>query len=159
MTRVVDISSLPMSSSVRKLNAHLFAKRGSGEAATGKQSLQVAGAIVPAKKARLRQSSKPLMNANELAFEAQLRVMLPGAFVHAQAVHLQIANGTRYTPDFMSYEPMNGGRVCFWEVKGGRKIFDGAGEKLKAAAHLYKWAVFHLVWQEAGVWQQQRILP
>lgn len=151
MNRAADLSSLPMSPAVKKLNSHLLA-------ATVKQSLTVAGAIVPAKKPRLRQSSKPLMNANELAFEAHLRAMLPGAFVHAQAVHLQIANGTRYTPDFVSFEPFSG-RVCFWEVKGSKKIFDGAGEKLKAAAHLYKWAVFNLVWCEAGVWQQQRILP
>jgi hypothetical protein len=151
MKRTVDLSSLPMSPAVRKLNAHLFG-------ATVKQSLQVRGKIVPAKKTRLRQSSKPKLNSNETAFEAHLRATLGGAFIHAQDVHLQLANGVRYTPDFMTYEPFSG-RVCFWEVKGTRKIFDGAGEKLKTAARLYKWAVFHLVWFEAGAWQQQRILP
>jgi len=151
VSRSVDIASLPMSASVRKLNAHLLGS-------TGKQALQVAGEIVPAKRARLRQSSKPKLNANEMAFEAHLRATLGGAFLHAQDVHLQLANGVRYTPDFLTYEPFSG-RVCFWEVKGTRKIFDGAGEKLKTAARLYKWAVFHLVWFEAGAWQQQRILP
>jgi hypothetical protein len=64
----------------------------------------------------------------------------------------------RYTPDFLTLEPFSG-RLCFWEVKGTRKIFDGAGEKLKIAAAKYRWAVFTLVWREDGEWQQPRILP
>jgi hypothetical protein len=112
---------------------------------------------VTSKKKRLRQSTKPLQNSNELAFEMHLRELLPNAYVHPQAVTLGLANGVRYTPDFMSYEPLNGGRLCFWEVKGPRKIFDGAGEKLKIAASKYREFIFTLVWEEHGEWQQQRI--
>lgn len=107
---------------------------------------------------RLRQRSKPLMNANEEAFGAHLSLILPGAKRHAQAVTLGLANGVRYTPDWMTFEPFSG-RLCFWEVKGTRKIFDGAGEKLKIAAGQYREFVFTLVWREGGEWQQQRIRP
>lgn len=147
--RGTDINVLPVSDATRRLNPDLFGGAGGGKTP----------AVVDSAKKRLRQSAKPLLNANEVAFEAQLRGMLPGAFIWSQSVHLQIANGTRYTPDFVSYEPMNAGRLVAWEVKGTRKIFDGAGEKLKTAAAKFRGMTFFLVWREAGQWQQQRILP
>lgn len=139
-----------MSGATRRLNANL----GIG------QGMAKAGVVaVDSPKKRLRQAAKPLQNANELAFEAQLLATLPGAVIWAQSFHFQIANGTRYTPDFVTYEPMNHGRLVVWEVKGTRKIFDGAGEKLKAAAAKFRGITFYLVWREAGEWKQQRILP
>ena len=110
----------------------------------------------PAGRQRLRQKQGEKMNSNELRFGAYLRLQLPHAKLHPQAVTLGIANGTRYTPDWMSYEPMSG-RLCFWEVKGTHKIFDGAGEKLKVAAAQYPEFIFTLVWHEDGEWLQQRI--
>lgn len=152
MSRAISIETLPMSAATRRLNAHLGLGQGMAKA-------QTTAAQVESPKKRLRQSSKPLLNANEQAFEAHLKGTLPMAFIWAQAVHLQLANGTRYTPDFVTYEPIPHGRLVAWEVKGKSKIFDGAGEKLKVAATKFRGITFYLVWFEGGVWQQQRILP
>jgi len=149
-SRAISLSDLHMSATTRRLNAGLGI--GKGIAASGVVAVE-------SPKKRLRQSARPLQNANELAFEAQLLATLPGAFIWPQSIHLQIANGTRYTPDFVTFEPINHGRLVAWEVKGSRKIFDGAGEKLKAAATKFRGIVFYLVWREAGEWVQQRILP
>lgn len=155
--RLKSISELPMSAATRRLNPQYQPPQLDGMPAHVAHEILESEAGAKKPKKRLRQNSKPLQNANELAFEAHLRAVLPSAYIHPQAVTLVLANGVRYTPDFISYEPMNGGRLCLWEVKGPRKIFDGAGEKLKIAASKYREFIFTLCWLEAGVWQQQRI--
>lgn len=152
MSRAISIDTLPMSATTRRLNAHLGLGQGMAKA-------QTAAGPVDSPRKRLRQTSKPRLNANERAFEAYLQGTMPTAFIWPQAVHLQIANGLRYTPDFVTYEPLPHGRLVAWEVKGTKKIFDGAGEKLKVAASKFRGVVFYLVWNKGGVWQQQRILP
>lgn len=150
--RLTSIAELPMSKSTRLLNPHLAPE------GVSPFTQSLIAEVAPTRK-RLRQSSKPRLNPNENAFAAHLRDVLPDAFHYAQAIHLQLANGVRYTPDFATHEPLNHGKLTFWEVKGTQKIFDGAGEKLKIAAALFPSALFYLVWREAGAWQQQRILP
>jgi hypothetical protein len=151
--RLTSIADLPMSESTRRRNPGLHVT-GAGVS----PFVASLAAEQGTKRDRLRQSKKPLLNSNETAFLAHLQATMPGAHIHAQELHLGLANGVRYTPDFLTFEPFSG-RLCFWEVKGTRKIFDGAGEKLKIAAAKYRWAVFTLVWREDGEWQQQRILP
>jgi hypothetical protein len=145
MPRAISIDTLPMSAATRRRNAALL---GIGQG--------VAKVAATALKPRLRQSSQPKLNANETAFLAHLQGTLPGAIIHSQAITLKLANGVRYIPDFVTYQPLSG-RLVVWEVKGTRKIFDGAGEKLKLAANIYRGWVFYLVWCEGGAWQQQLI--
>lgn len=158
-SRLKNLAEIPVSEAVRRLNPHLFA---AVPGAVVKDSLitpSAAGVSVPAGRKRVKQSERPLMNANERAFAEELKRRLPGAFVWAQAVTLVLANGVRYTPDFVSYEPLNAGRLCFWEVKGSRKIFDGAAEKVKYAADQFRAACVWLVWREKGsqTWCEQRV--
>jgi hypothetical protein len=44
-----------------------------------------------------------------------------------------------------------------WEAKGP-KAFRGGFENLKIAANQWPDVVFTLMWEEAGVWRNQRIL-
>lgn len=160
--RLKSISDLTLSESTRRRNPHLLTSR---PVDVTHMAPHVRAAVLeeengPVKpKARLRQNSKPLLNSNEQAFLAHLEAIeAPGAFTHAQAITLRLANGVRYTPDFVTFEPMTSGLLRFWEVKGLRKIFDGAGEKLKIAAAHYPEFIFTIVWRDQrGEWQQQRI--
>jgi hypothetical protein len=101
----------------------------------------------------MRQSSKPLMNKLEMQFERYITALYPNYDIHAQAITFRLANGLRYTPDFVSFYPS-----IAWEVKG--KWVDGDSfPKLKMAAALYPEVVWNLVWLKDGIWQEQKILP
>lgn len=127
-------------------------------------------------KNRLRQDTKG-MNKLEAEFhEFLLRefgdVNL-GAVVTAQAFTLLLANGLRYTPDFVVMNPccyrvagdrtkdQRAYRMLAFETKGFMR--DDAGAKIKMAARVYPWMTFTLVSKRSkkngGGWDMQEILP
>ena len=111
---------------------------------------------VPTRKAgavasKLASASKPLLkqrrgqpSKTEQAFEQKLRADYPGAWIKAQGLTLLIANGTRYTPDFIVSPAGDDVHLAIaFEVKGAR-IWDGSLEKLKTAASQFPWIKFML---------------
>ena len=72
-----------------------------------------------------------------------------------QSITFRLANGVRYTPDFVAWN-IDGGLVCY-EVKGPH-AFDGALEKLKVAASVYPKIQWWLYWIFDGEWQHQLVL-
>ena len=112
--------------------------------------------VEDAPKKRLRQSASGL-NKTEAAYLEVLKEDHPGAAVLSQSITLRLANGVRYTPDFV----VAGGDVagvCAHEVKGFMR--DDAAVKLKVAASLYPWIRFFLVSRaKGGMWHVQEVLP
>ena len=107
----------------------------------------------PVKK-RIRQSTKPLMNKLEESFLRELSIRHPGEDFYPQAVTLKLANGLRYTPDFISFNLKK-----VFEVKG--EWVDGDSfPKLKMAASVFPDLEFYLEWRhpEGGCWCEQKIL-
>ena len=109
----------------------------------------------PAKKApsRIRQNSAGL-NKTEQAFYDYLKTRgEPGVLrtvLPPQSITLRIANGCRYTPDFVvvyhvQSDDSNGyaQELVAYEVKGFLR--DDAAVKLKVAATAFPWISFHLV--------------
>lgn len=105
-------------------------------------------------------------NKLERDFGAWLRERSP--IVHEQAVTLLIANGVRYTPDFVVglhpfYEGCNKTPAYLraYETKGFMR--DDANVKIKVAASVYPWIEFWLVKRapkgSVDPWIMQRILP
>jgi len=110
----------------------------------------------PAKKApsRIRQNSAGLNKTEQAFFDylktrsdpGVLRTVLP-----PQSITLRIANGCRYTPDFVvAYhgalpEPVE---LVAYEVKGFMR--DDAAVKIKVAATAFPWITFHLVTKLPG---------
>lgn len=112
-------------------------------------------------KARLRQRTKPLLNRLETAFLQRLEHQYQhGATILSQSITLKIANGCRYTPDFVVITRRKdfGIGIEVWEVKGAMAWEDGM-IKLKVAAGLYPWITFNLASGKAGTWRIQQILP
>ena len=109
----------------------------------------------------LRQSTKSL-NKTEADFQRHLNIFLrPRAEIHAQAVTLLLANGLRYTPDFVSF----GEALESWEVKGATKgrMFarDDAIAKLTIAARVYPQIKFYLAFKDrnaSGLWHIEEVL-
>jgi hypothetical protein len=148
MSRLKDITALPVSEGVRRRNPHLFAQRALGEVPF------TALRPVEGKARRLRQDSKPLMNALETRLLAFLEGNHAGATIRPQAKRYRLANGLWYKPDFTA---IVGGLEYAWEAKGP-KAFRGGFENLKVAAKEYPEVAWFLMWEDAGVWKQQRIL-
>ena len=112
-------------------------------------------ASVPAQSSakRIRQNTKPMMNKLETEFfESQLKTMYSTP-ISIQAISFRLANGLRYTPDFVSLSNLKA-----WEVKGAWVDGDSF-PKLKMAAAVYPEIVWLLVWKKNGVWREQRVLP
>lgn len=108
----------------------------------------------PAKK-RLRQKSGGL-NKTEAAFLEYLKRTYPHNEVFAQKVTLLIANGVRFTPDFIM-PSLETGQVFAFETKGFMR--DDAAVKIKVAASVYPWIKFFLVSKaKGGTWSIQEIL-
>lgn len=110
--------------------------------------------IKPAK--RVRQSSKPLLNALETEWLEQLNKIYPEkhAQITAQAIRVRLGNGIWFKVDFVVFcNP-----VTAYEVKGPHS-FRGGFENLKVAASLYREVQWILVWKANGTWAQQTILP
>lgn len=126
-------------------------------------------AFPEAKKKRIRQSSKPLMNKLESQWYEQLKMVFPQEInrIRVQAFRVKLASGTWYKPDFflmrdpgvtVNYDFPSKDRVIAWEVKGPH-AFRGGKEFLKIAAYQYPEIKFVLVWKENGQWVTQEILP
>lgn len=126
---------------------------------------RAATAAEPQKK-RIRQNSAGL-NKTEQAFLDYLKriyVIEPAGEIMSQKITLQIANGCRYTPDFIvkldaevQEGEADGVTLYAYEVKGFMR--DDAAVKLKVAASLYPWIKFHLVSKgKCGTWNVQEVL-
>jgi len=162
-----------VSDAVRRLNPKVFG----GPGLTGNEPISpehdaLMRKVLPPAGPRLRQDRKG-PNRLEREFEALLRdewKNIPGAEVHAQAVTLVLANGVRYTADFMVFQPVAcvrgavnyvSGYVLFYETKGHMR--DDAAVKIKVAARTYRNFVFHLVTKrrkkDGGGWSIEEVLP
>jgi hypothetical protein len=114
-------------------------------------------------KNRIRQNSAGL-NKTEAAFQQYLESLHASSSILSQKITLLIANGCRYTPDFvMKFDALVKDGECeavsLWayEVKGFMR--DDAAVKLKVAASLYPWIKFHLVSKrKGGGWDVQEVL-
>lgn len=164
--RISDVNALPVSAAVKALNPGVF---GGGEAlvptAPQRETLsEKQGGI--SYKPRLRQDRKG-PNKTEAEFEAWLKAEWKGAaFIHAQGFTLTLANGVRYTPDFVVViwrEELvtDGSQVMAFETKGFMR--DDAAVKVKVAARLFPWIKFHLVTKkrkkDGGGWAIEEVLP
>jgi hypothetical protein len=136
----------------------LLGAKAQGEVAT--QLYPAGGNVVPAtievtRKPRLRQQRSGGLNKTERAFEAYLKTIW-AAPVLPQSVTLKLANGVRYTPDFVVFHRTSG--MHAYEVKGFMR--DDAAVKLKVAAHAYPWITFYLVSKHSvpGCWNVERVL-
>jgi hypothetical protein len=111
----------------------------------------------PAGKPRLRQKQGDGMNKTERAFYEEYKSIYGDDF-HAHAVTLVLANGVRFTVDFVAMLPS--GWIAF-ETKGFLR--EDAAVKLKCAATKYPRIRFHLVTKrrkkDGGGWDIQEILP
>jgi hypothetical protein len=71
---------------------------------------------------------------------------------------LKLANGVRYTPDFivaLSPVVQEIAQVLAFETKGFLR--DDAGVKIKVAAQQWPWIAFHLVTKRKGGWDVERV--
>lgn len=139
------------SKSFQRLNAHLLAP--SGEAPKIAPAVAHPKAWVEPKKGKIRQNANGL-NKTEQAFYDELKLMA-NCTVFPQSITLKLANGLRYTPDFMLVSPF--GTWWAYETKGFMR--DDANAKLKMAAAKFPMIKFHLVTRKAGQWQVQTVLP
>jgi len=110
-------------------------------------------------KPRLRQDRTGL-NKTEAGFLAHLRTLYSGAGVQitAQGMTLKLANGVRYTPDFivaLSPVVQEIAQVLAFETKGFMR--DDACVKIKVAAQQWPWIAFHLVTRRKGAWEVERV--
>lgn len=137
---------LNVSDSVRRRNPHLYGPP---------------AAVIQAPTAtRIRQQSKPPLNKLELEWLGHLKLS-PTLRVRIQALTFKLANGVKYTPDFVTTH-LDMERRCSvitgWEVKG-KHAWDDAIVKIKIAAHEWPEITWKMVWKENGNWKQQTILP
>ena len=105
----------------------------------------------------IRQSGKT-PNKTELRFEndyLKIRKMKGEIERYAyEPIKLKLGNGLLYVPDwYVVHSPF---RIAIYEIKGA-KIFDGALEKLKTAAHLYPEFEWWLYQWKGGEWLTQRV--
>lgn len=142
---VVTGRELQLSSGVKKLNPHLYPPQ---EPTFGQPP------VIPTK--RIRQRTQPLSNKLETEFGDYLHGLnWNGAPIYEQAITLRLANGLRYTVDWIVFRDI--GTFCY-EVKGP-KAWDDAIAKIKMAASVYRMWRWFLVWKQDGRWAFQEVLP
>jgi hypothetical protein len=112
-----------------------------------------AGVAPPAR--RIRQSTKPRSNKLEAEFGMILRARYPESPLWEQAITFRLANGVRYSPDWVRYSGVD---MCCYEVKG-RHIWDDSICKLKMAASVYPQIAWFLCDKPDGHWRECRVLP
>ncbi len=138
------------SKSFQALNAHLLQPKAEPRLVAG----QVMTVAADEGKKRIRQNGSGL-NKTEQAFHDYLLQFHPVSEIYSQRITLLLANGVRYTPDFLV---RNRGTLAAYETKGFMR--DDAAVKLKVAASLYPWITFHLVTKKkGGGWDIQTVLP
>jgi len=130
--------------SFKKRNPHLF----------GFQKEAIAAAMLGTPVKIVRQQTGPKLNKTEADFLVSLQHS-GHKTIHIQAITLLLANGVRYTPDFVC--TLAGGDVFAYEVKGFMR--DDAAVKIKVAAKEYPWISFCLVVKRKGGWSHQQIYP
>jgi hypothetical protein len=116
-----------------------------------------AGAVLPARSVatpRLRQRQGDGLNKTERAFKAWLESRF--VTVLCQSITLRLANGVRYTPDFVTVDSESRFLTAY-EVKGFMR--DDAAVKLKVAASVFSWIRFNLVTRAGGAWQVEEVAP
>lgn len=140
-----------ISPAVRRLNPHLFGG-------------QTVGPVpLPVDKPRIRQKRTPL-NKTEQRFLDWLNAWLPEeATVYSQALTFRLANGVRYTPDFvvLRYD-VTGLCVIAYEVKGPQKIRDDASVKTKSAPTVFPDVQWRLAYERpprSGQFVIEEVLP
>jgi hypothetical protein len=154
------------SASLLRLNPQLAEQLGGqvvGVAvANSKPAKDGQGHIVEIKPATILRQRRGQPSKTEQAFETILRTMHKGAWLKEQGLTLPLANGLRYTPDFVVVTPANDGvhLVIAYEVKGAR-IWDGSTDKLKVAAHEFPWIKFMLARRKKHTepFAMQEVLP
>ena len=142
-----------------QIEAQLTNGNGKLGQARAQQVRSVQVEVAPEKK-RLRQKREPEMNKTEAAFWNWLKTETTTTHNTAQSITLKLANGVRYTPDFVSVIPSGNGRaaiVTAYEVKGFMR--DDAAVKLKVAARAYPWIQFNLVTRDGAGWKIEEVLP
>lgn len=119
---------------------------------------QLLGAdFAPRTKKRIRQNVGP--NQTERRAMDFLQKRYPLYALRFHAITVEIANGTRYTPDIVAvHNEFFLGAIQLWEIKGPHAWEDSI-IKLKVAARLWPQFIFHLMWEDGDGWQEQRILP
>lgn len=98
------------------------------------------------------------MNNTEEAFGIYLAAVYSRRKIHAQAVTFLVANGCRYTPDFL-VEQLSAEKPMAFEVKGPHAWEDSI-VKLKVAAAVHPWVEFYLVSRtKTSGWRCERVHP
>ena len=152
------------SASFRAANAHLISGAPSPSPSPSAK-VPVIAAHKLAK--RIRQKDGDGLNKLERRFKEWHAANFPSRPLLVQAITLRIANGCRYSPDFVAvYEralPLDNKpafQLFAYEVKGPH-AWDDAIVKLKVAASLYPFIGFTLVsWDKvAGVWRMESVKP
>lgn len=111
-------------------------------------------------KPRLRQDRTGL-NKTEAAFLAHLHTLYSGKGVHitAQGMTLKLANGVRYTPDFivaLSPVVQEIAQVLAFETKGWMR--EDAAIKAKMAAQQWPWIALYIATKrKGGGWDIERV--
>lgn len=124
------------------------------ESLEGAASLQEAiQKAIPHRKILQRQ--KPLSNKLETAFGDQLHSWYSGVILHEQAITFTIANGVRYTPDWVVFLPQS---VQCFEVKGPH-VWEDSIVKLKIAARAFPSIQWNLAFKREGRWLLQLVYP
>jgi len=142
-----------VSESVRRRNPHLY-----GPVVGGVEACQPKQTAIPTLQNRIRQNSKPLMNKLETEFYNRTWSATESKRVHIQAITFKLANGLRYTPDFVWQDICDSRwQIIAYEVKGAWVDGDSF-PKLKMAATVFPEITWLLVWKESGVWKEQRVL-
>lgn len=180
--RPKSLDELPMSAATRKLNQGLLpaglAEEHMKKLASEKPLLagpfeDVPKTKIPVKR-RLRQDTKG-PNKLEQEFEAFLREewRTKKAHIHPQGLTLTLANGVRYTPDFIVAVPCVTEVETTYQVEGRAAVMllafetkgfmrEDASVKIKVAARLYPWIKFHLVTKrrkkDGGGWDIEEVL-
>lgn len=110
----------------------------------------------------IRQSTQKL-NKLEARFLEWLQAYYPGDQILTQSIQLKLANGVRYTPDFVVIvkAPDNSSITYQWfayETKGFMR--EDAAVKIKVAAKEYPAIVFELAWWDKKThdWKFQEVL-
>jgi hypothetical protein len=158
MSRITSVDQLPHSASSRRLNAHLLGDPGPMHTPVG---LGMAKAKAHVTKPRIRQRIGPKLNKTEAAFLDHLKGTQPSATIYSQEITLHIANGCRYTPDFVTVLmdfPTDGYFWTAYEVKGP-KAWDDAIVKLKVAASKFPAIRFVLVTRKGPTWTEEHVKP
>lgn len=151
----------PPDLSARFPNASASFRRLNAGAGTLPDALPVANAGKTQQAIRQRQGSG--LNKTETAFLEHIQKSLPLAKVRPHGLTFLIANGVRYTPDFIL--DLGGGAITAYEVKAmrGKRVHveDDASVKTKCIAKEWPSITFILAWFDKSkhAWQFQTVNP